>query len=370
MRDLFVELCLTVPVRLSVLLPYLTYIMRPLVLGLRGSPDLVTQGLRTFELCIDNLTHDFLEPILNPYIHDLMEGLWRHLKPEPYNRQHSHMAARILGKLGGYNRRLLKEPIPIDAILELPGLKCRLDFTNAFGDDGMEDDASGVVVFDEALEVVCKVLKDPRANPIHHVQAFEFIKGCLPLLIDVEAGDQKLCNVITSKVDVYLANYGRDGMDIDENPAHPFPDPPPAPFKQLEAYSRTLRDVVFAFFSASMIPELKEQAEMYIENIVRHYVLVAVAVHIESGYDPKQTVANTVNTKSGETSSLDVILSAPSTRLDGLVEGIVEAMSSGNSDMKAIAERNLEMFYEQSVLIFKSKDIVNDMRVCLGLFNC
>jgi transformation/transcription domain-associated protein len=46
MRDLFVELCLTVPVRLSVLLPYLTYIMRPLVLGLRGSPDLVTQGLR------------------------------------------------------------------------------------------------------------------------------------------------------------------------------------------------------------------------------------------------------------------------------------------------------------------------------------
>jgi transformation/transcription domain-associated protein len=357
MRDLFVELCLTVPVRLSVLLPYLTYIMRPLVLGLRGSPDLVTQGLRTFELCIDNLTHDFLEPILNPYITDLMEGLWRHLKPEPYNRQHSHMAARILGKLGGYNRRLLKEATPVDAVLELPGLKCRLDFTTAFGEDAMNDESSGVVVFDEALGVVCKVLKDARADCVHHEQAFEFVKGCLPLLLDVETGGSGLAGVVAGKVEVFLETRGGNGMDVDEENAHPFPDPPPAPFKQLEAYGRTLKDVVYALFCANVIPALKDEAAAYIDGVVRHFVLVAVAMHIEAGHEKEKPVV--VKGKS----SLDVILSATGSRLDGFVDGVVEAMSSGNGEMQRIAEGCMRGFYDACVLVFKDKEIVHEMRV-------
>jgi transformation/transcription domain-associated protein len=50
MKDLFVELCLTVPVRLSSLLPYLPMLMDPLVSALNGSPTLVNQGLRTLEV--------------------------------------------------------------------------------------------------------------------------------------------------------------------------------------------------------------------------------------------------------------------------------------------------------------------------------
>ena len=38
MRELFVELCLTVPVRLSALLPHLHFLMRPLVLALQVPP--------------------------------------------------------------------------------------------------------------------------------------------------------------------------------------------------------------------------------------------------------------------------------------------------------------------------------------------
>ena len=43
LKDLFVELCLTVPVRLSSLLPYLPMLMDPLVSALNGSPTLVSQ---------------------------------------------------------------------------------------------------------------------------------------------------------------------------------------------------------------------------------------------------------------------------------------------------------------------------------------
>ena len=54
------ELCLTVPVRLSVLLPYLHMLMDPLVSALNGSKMLISQGLRTLELYVDNLQPDFL----------------------------------------------------------------------------------------------------------------------------------------------------------------------------------------------------------------------------------------------------------------------------------------------------------------------
>ena len=108
-RDLLVELCLTVPVRLTHLLPFLHYLMQPLVFALKGNPELISQGLRTLELCIDNLTQEFLDPTLSPVLRDLMSALHSHLKPQPASHQHAHTTVRILGKLGGRNRRLLDQ---------------------------------------------------------------------------------------------------------------------------------------------------------------------------------------------------------------------------------------------------------------------
>lgn len=50
MKDLFVELCLTVPVRLSSLLPYLPMLMDPLVSALNGSQTLVSQVTTKFNV--------------------------------------------------------------------------------------------------------------------------------------------------------------------------------------------------------------------------------------------------------------------------------------------------------------------------------
>lgn len=80
MKDLFVELCLTVPVRLSSLLPYLPMLMDPLVSALNGSQTLVSQGLRTLELCVDNLQPDFLYEHIQPVRAELMQALWRTLR--------------------------------------------------------------------------------------------------------------------------------------------------------------------------------------------------------------------------------------------------------------------------------------------------
>lgn len=107
MKDLFVELCLTVPVRLSSLLPYLPMLMDPLVSALNGSYCLVSQGLRTLELCVDNLQPDFLYEHIQPVRADLMQALWRILH-NPTDQ--ALVAFRVLGKFGGGNRKMMIEP--------------------------------------------------------------------------------------------------------------------------------------------------------------------------------------------------------------------------------------------------------------------
>ena len=81
MKDLFVELCLTVPVRLSSLLPYLPMLMDPLVSALNGSQTLVSQ---VSDLYLSHMKDLFVElclivPVrlssLLPYLPMLMDPL-------------------------------------------------------------------------------------------------------------------------------------------------------------------------------------------------------------------------------------------------------------------------------------------------------
>uniref|UniRef100_A0A914HGT5 Non-specific serine/threonine protein kinase n=1 Tax=Globodera rostochiensis TaxID=31243 RepID=A0A914HGT5_GLORO len=107
-HELFVELCLTIPVRLSSLLPYLPLLMDPLVCALNGSPSLVQQGLRTLELCVDNLQPEYLYEHMMPVRGALMSGLWRTVYAS--DAQSALSALRILGKFGGSNRKALLDP--------------------------------------------------------------------------------------------------------------------------------------------------------------------------------------------------------------------------------------------------------------------
>lgn len=170
-RDVFAELCLTVPVRLSVLLPYLSYLMRPLVIALQAVPDLVSQGLRTLELCVDNLTQEFLNPIMSPVIHDVMVALWKLLKPLPYNAQHAPTALRILGKLGGRNRRVLG-PARIEW-KAVNGSDCCLPIKLAGQERSM--------TLPPIVELASRMM---RRGDIHYRRnGFEFLKNVTPVFL-------------------------------------------------------------------------------------------------------------------------------------------------------------------------------------------
>jgi len=61
------------PSSFSSLLPYLPMLMDPLVSALNGSQTLVSQGLRTLELCVDNLQPDFLYDHIQPVRAELFQ---------------------------------------------------------------------------------------------------------------------------------------------------------------------------------------------------------------------------------------------------------------------------------------------------------
>lgn len=182
-RDLFVELTLTVPVRLTNLLPHLSYLMRPLVHALQAGPELISQGLRTLELCIDNLTADFLDPTMNPVFRDLMAALHQLLKPVPAQRNHSRAAVKILGKLGGRNRKYaevenlleyrscpddLKAPISFDgkrSNFELTPLVSAADMAVTQQVEAVQDDGLEVLML-SAMSILHGERHDTESTPV------------------------------------------------------------------------------------------------------------------------------------------------------------------------------------------------------------
>ena len=115
------ELCIALPVRLSNLLPYLTLLLSPVITSLTCSENVVTQGMRTIELCADHLHQDYFQDHLHSVIGELMHGLWSNVRSVAAAGElaaandTARTAARILGKLGGANRRpmLLYESQPL-----------------------------------------------------------------------------------------------------------------------------------------------------------------------------------------------------------------------------------------------------------------
>ncbi|KAI5192237.1 transformation/transcription domain-associated protein [Nematocida sp. AWRm77] len=93
----YVELCLTVPVKISVLLPFLGHLAKPLVLALQMKSHLSVLAMETLETCIDNLNADFLLTYLGSDIDAIFVSLIDLVHCEDM----SVMAIKLLGKISG-----------------------------------------------------------------------------------------------------------------------------------------------------------------------------------------------------------------------------------------------------------------------------
>jgi transformation/transcription domain-associated protein len=202
MRDLYVELCLTTPVRLSVLLPYLPLLMRPLVLALTSETELVSQGLRTLELCVDNLTQDFLEPILAPVLPSLLAALWSLLRGASDSSTNAHANAnsyaqysmKILGKFGGRGRRFMKYPLKLE--IDASGSRDAC-LSLIFSGAGAVDDAADAGSLQLSLDSLIPLLSDYFSAPQSKVfegycgdDLFSLLMGCLSAITGFDVREE------------------------------------------------------------------------------------------------------------------------------------------------------------------------------------
>eukprot|EP00466_Bigelowiella_natans_P000476 jgi/Bigna1/33130/e_gw1.1.3.1 len=112
-REISIELCLTVPARLSSLLQFIPLLVQAVVLALKAKDEQVIKlGLRTLEFWVDNLNPEYLYPHMCTVLSDLMRALCALLRPHP--SPFGVTALSVLGKLGGRNRRFLIEAFDVD----------------------------------------------------------------------------------------------------------------------------------------------------------------------------------------------------------------------------------------------------------------
>ncbi|KAJ3022967.1 hypothetical protein HKX48_004725 [Thoreauomyces humboldtii] len=357
LRELFVELCLTVPVRLSVLLPYLSYLMKPLVLALEAGTDLVSQGVRTLELCVDNLTQDFLEPIMSPVLNELMAALRKHLRPAPYSQAHSHAAVRILGKLGGRNRRQVRDPLGLTAVLNTERqMQAIISFHSV---------ESKVISFDPILALSTQLLDAPTTSLDSKKQAFNFCRSCVPLLLNVDdLGDdyparlsahirKSTENIRKFQFDVTAANSAGTRPATDALEGIPFISTPVVSADKKEAHDKAVTQLLTALFAASMTPELHQEAWALVEHLIRHFALLSIVEMLE---DKK-------NRKPDDQKSAAFAANARSSYVTGFIEGVVDVLTSEITERREIAQKAIKYFYKVLRTLLESQEALDELPV-------
>jgi transformation/transcription domain-associated protein len=341
-RDLYVELCLTVPARLSNLLPHLSFLMRPLVVALRAGTDLVGQGLRTLELCVDNLTADYLDPIMAPVIDELMTALFDHLKPHPYSHFHSHTTLRILGKLGGRNRKFMADALPVtfqqyvddrsSFDIRLIGSKRDRAFPAHLGID---------LAIQKLMEVPRPVKGSSTSpskqyDPYYKRQALNLIIAQVKLRVGYDNLPEDLPRLVRLQVQDLISRNKDVNISVFE-----------ASDKERSIAKKNdeeniLKRLIKALMFAQSIPDFKAEVDTLLLNLARHFTIIEVGralVDMKKAYSP-------FDTKSGE-GPLFV-----DSRV--LSDAILESLASENPDIRDAAERLIREMYNSAVTIFGS----------------
>jgi transformation/transcription domain-associated protein len=188
LREICIELCLTVPARLSSLLGFIPVLMHAVLLALKARDDNVVKlGLRTLEFWVDNLNPDYLYPHMKPSLNTLMRNLCLLLKPSP---SQGRTALTVMGKLGGRNRRFMIEECDLayrdQAMSGLALNAAFLSSSTVVELDKNQNHISRAIVtpsfafalpMDALIEVACKLIAD--RTPTRHYAKHQVSVDCV-----------------------------------------------------------------------------------------------------------------------------------------------------------------------------------------------
>ncbi|KAG9241802.1 hypothetical protein BJ878DRAFT_544879 [Calycina marina] len=341
-RDLYVELCLTVPARLSNLLPHLSYLMRPLVIALRAGSELVGQGLRTLELCVDNLTADYLDPIMAPVIDELMTALFDHLKPTPYSHFHAHTTMRILGKLGGRNRKFMTNAPTLtfkqfsdDSAsydIKLIGSKKDRSFPVEIGVD---------LAMSKMVELPDPKLKltptQKKSDAYYKRQAMHMIKTQLKLRLGVDSLPENFGTMVRLQAQDIIAGKSNADFSSFEGTCRE------KSMLKKEGQDVMLRKLFKASLHAMTLPDYAAEAKALVVNVCRHITILEVGRSLIEMR--KRTQPFDVRAGEGPL-CIDTKV---------LADAIAESLASDIITIREAAEFAIREIYDNTAIIFGSE---------------
>ncbi|KAJ6378431.1 hypothetical protein OIU78_028637 [Salix suchowensis] len=263
-RDLLLELCLTLPARLSSLLPHLPRLVRPLVFCLKGSDGLVSLGLRTLEFWIDSLNPDFLESSMANVMSEVILSLWSHLRPSPY--PWGGKAAQILGKLGGRSRRFVKESLALEC-KDNPehGLRLILAF---------ESSTPFLVPLDRCinLAVTAVINKNSGMDAFYRKQALMFLRVCLSSQLNLSGNvsdegytARQLSTLLVSAVDSSWRRSETSDIKADLGVKTK---------TQLMAEKSVFKILLMTLIASSAEPDLHDPKDDFVVNVCHHFAMI------------------------------------------------------------------------------------------------
>ncbi|KAF7809661.1 transformation/transcription domain-associated protein-like [Senna tora] len=347
MRDLLLELCLTLPARLSSLLPCLSRLMKPLVLCLKGSDDLVSLGLRTLEFWVDSLNPDFLEPSMANVMSEVILALWSHLRPAPY--PWGAKALQLLGKLGGRNRRFLKEPLALEC-KENPEHGLRLILT-------FEPATPFLVPLDRCINLaVASVMhKNSGMDAFYQKQALKFLRVCLSSQLNLPAtvADE---GCTPKQLSSLLMSTGDQSLHRSESPDVKA-DLGVKTKTQLMAEKSVFKILLMTVIAANGEPDLMDPTDDFVVNLCRHF---AVIFHIDassSNVPNAALAASSLSNNVHASSRPKTNASSNLKELDPLIflDALVDVLADENRLHAKAALGALNVFAETLVFLARSK---------------
>ncbi|XP_074308594.1 transcription-associated protein 1-like isoform X2 [Silene latifolia] len=311
MRELLLELCLTLPARLSSLLPYLPRLMKPLVLCLKASDELISLGLRTLEFWIDSLNPDFLEPSMANVMSEVILALWSHLKPAPY--PWGGKSLQLLGKLGGRNRRFLKEPLALEC-KENPehGIRVILTF---------EPGTPFLVPLDRCINLAIATVmqKNGPVEFFYRKQALKFLHVSLSAQLnlpgnvsDKTSTTGNLSTLLTSIGDLSWRRCETSDVKADLGVKTK---------TQLLAEKSVFKSLLMIVISSSAEADLLDPEDDFIVNVCRHFALI---FHVDHSSTHAPTTSTNVGSKPRTSPGSNLKELDPLIFLDALVDVLAD----------------------------------------------
>jgi transformation/transcription domain-associated protein len=252
--------------------------MDPLVSALNGSQTLVSQGLRKLELCVDNLQPDFLYEHIQPVRTDLIQGLWRTLRSN--NDINAQTAFRVLGKLGGNNRKMMIEPqllkynTNIHNCKEFNGPTIKISFPNYTSNielslEKVFESCQNVLITASTVSMAAgSTTAGINVDISYKKHAYLIVNTFISSLISFDDDRTVLFNMFFNYKPVNSSKLASYELLIQQLKTYRFDD---------EYLRQAVESALTCLFYASSIKEIRKSVVMYLDSLVIHFTLLSLA---------------------------------------------------------------------------------------------